>query len=454
MYNRSLFIFHRDLRIIDNRGLAKACEQSQEVILCFIVDSKQVGLRNNYRSKNALQFMIESLQDLQKQCKKVGGEIYIFKGDTDQIIKKLTKNYNIDAVFSNKDYTPFALQRDESIKKICLSHSVAWHQSADALLTEPEEITTNSGTPYIIFTPFFKKAVKKKIEKPIKIIGNFYRKPIEKTLNSSALNKIVRKQNKEIWMRGGRAEGLKRLALVSDLNNYARTKDYPSLDTSYLSAHLKFGTISIREVYHAITKKLGLMHPLIRQLYWRDFFTHVAYNSPFVFGSPYHKKYNRLAWDNNKKFFKAWCQGKTGFPIVDAGMRQLNATGFMHNRVRMIVGSFLVKDLHIDWRWGERYFATQLVDYDPAVNNGNWQWSASTGADAQPYFRIFNPWLQQKKFDVHCAYIKRWIPELRDISPRIIHTWYTKFDKAMGYPRPMVDHNKESKKALELYKKV
>lgn len=455
MYKRSLFIFHRDLRIFDNTGLRKACEQSQEVIACFILDPQQISERNKYRSMNAIQFMIESLDDLQKQLQEMQGKLHLFAGNTHKIIENLIKQKKIEGVFSNKDYTPFALKRDERLKSICLSHQIMWHQHGDTLLTEPEEIVTNNGTPYTIFTPFFKKARTKIIEKPMsKKWHNFYRASIAGTIQPSFLKKIVTKPNKKIWQHGGRKEGLKRLALLSTLKNYAKTKDYPALDTSYLSAHLKFGTLSVKEVYLAIVKKLGVSHPLIRQLYWRDFFTHIAYDSPFVFGAAYHEKYNDLSWDNDKKLFKAWCQGKTGFPIVDAGMRQLNTTGFMHNRVRMIVASFLVKDLRIDWRWGERYFATKLVDYDPVVNNGNWQWCASTGADAQPYFRIFNPWLQQKKFDAQCTYIKTWVEELHTSEPKIIHRWYKEFDASIGYPEPIVNHEQAAKRAIAMYKKL
>lgn len=455
MYNRSLFIFHRDLRIFDNTGLRKACEQSQQVITCFILDPQQVGKRNTYRSMNALQFMVESLDDLQNQLKDAGGKLHLFAGDSHKVLEKLIKQEKIEAVFSNKDYTPFALKRDEGLKSICLLYKIMWHQYPDALLTEPEEIVTNNGTPYTIFTPFFKKARTKTIERPItKKFKNFYTGSVADTIQQSFLKKIISQPNKKLWQHGGRKEGLKRLALLSTLKNYAKTKDYPSLDTSYLSAHLKFGTLSVRHVYHATVKKLGASNPLIRQLFWRDFFTHIAYDSPFVFGASYHEKYNDLAWDNDKKLFKTWCQGKTGFPIVDAGMRQLNATGFMHNRVRMIVASFLVKDLRIDWRWGEQYFASKLVDYDPAVNNGNWQWCASTGADAQPYFRIFNPWLQQKKFDPQCVYIKRWVLELNNSEPKIIHHWYKQFDASVGYPQPIVNHEQVAKKTIELYKNL
>ena len=200
-------------------------------------------------------------------------------------------------------------------------------------------------------------------------------------------------------------------------------------------------------------KNLGQASPLISQLYWRDFFTHIAYFSPFVFGQPFKERYKKLHWRNDKDQFEAWCSGLTGFPIIDAGMRQLNETGYMHNRVRLLVGSFLVKDLHIDWRLGEQYFAQKLVDYDPAVNNGNWQWVASTGTDSQPYFRIFNPWLQQKKFDSDCKYIKRWVPEIATISPKIIHTWFKSHTLyANKYPEPIVDHTAESLLSKQLYR--
>lgn len=194
---------------------------------------------------------------------------------------------------------------------------------------------------------------------------------------------------------------------------------------------------------------------LIQQLFWRDFFTHVAYNSPYVFGEAFQQRFNNLNWSKSKKNFEAWCEGKTGFPIVDAGMRQMNKTGFMHNRPRMIVASFLTKDLHLNWLWGEKYFAQQLEDYDPCVNNGNWQWSASTGCDAQPYFRIFNPWTQQKKFDSDCTYIKEWVPELKNIDPKIIHSWHKESSpKIKGYPRPIVDHSEEQKLAKKFYKEA
>lgn len=453
---KSLFIFRRDLRLADNRGLFKAMQESKTVIPCFIFDPMQVGDKNPYRSSNCIQFMIQSLQDLDGQLHKKDGKLYFFYGNTPEVVKKIIEQEAIDAVYCNRDYTPFSIKRDETIKKICIQHAVQFIQTADALLHEPEEVLTGNNTPYSIFTAFYKKSLTLPVAKPmVKIPNNFYTKVIKNSYSTDIFKKILTTNNKNLWINGGRQEGLKLLQSITKLANYQKTRDIPMLPTSFLSAHLKFGTISIREAYWHIAQELGKNHPLLKQLYWRDFFTHVAFHSPFVFGQAFHEKYNKLPWKNNKADFKAWCQGKTGFPIVDAGMRQLNQTGWMHNRVRMIVASFLVKDLHIDWHWGEQYFAQQLVDYDPAVNNGNWQWSASTGCDAQPYFRIFNPWLQQKKFDLQCRYIKKWIPELKNIDNKIIHTWFNSQHAAIkNYPKPIVDHTIESTLAKKVYKSV
>lgn len=258
----------------------------------------------------------------------------------------------------------------------------------------------------------------------------------------------------ETRIKGGRIEALKILKNVKVFKNYDGGRDLPAKSaTSLLSAHHKFGTCSIRETYWAVRDALGPRHTLIKELYWRDFFSHIAYHFPHVFGGAFYPEYDALPWANDKERFQRWCDGLTGFPIVDAGMRELNTTGFMHNRVRMITASFLVKDLHIDWRWGERYFAQHLVDYDPCVNNGNWQWVASTGCDHQPYFRVFNPWLQQKKFDPLCLYIKKWVPELKTVDARQLHRWYeVSGDSADRYPAPVVDHAAESIKAKEIFK--
>lgn len=452
-HKKTVFIFRRDLHLDDNTGLIHALTISDVVIPCFIFDPRQVEKKNAYRSMNAIQFMVESLDDLELQIKAKKGRLYRFYGIAEEVIEQLIKKENIDAIFVNRDYTPFSIKRDEKIKNQCYKHNVAFYQDNDLLINEPEEVVTANGTPYQIFTPFYRRAVKESVRKPQKIgTANFYIKSITIAPSKKKYLEPLRFDNKNLHIHGGRKNVQKILKGLKVFKNYAKTRNYPAIPTTHLSAYLKFGCISVREAYHAIKKALGSHYPLLRQLYWRDFFTHVAYFSPFVFGQPFHEKFAKLKWSKSKKLFKAWAEGKTGFPIVDAGMRQLNTTGFMHNRVRMLVSSFLIKDLHIDWRWGEQYFAQQLVDYDPSVNNGNWQWVASTGSDSQPYFRIFNPWLQQKKFDPHCIYIKQWIPELKKLTPRQIHNLFKEKTKIKGYSQPIIDHDKENKKAKAEYR--
>jgi deoxyribodipyrimidine photo-lyase len=240
------------------------------------------------------------------------------------------------------------------------------------------------------------------------------------------------------------------LANIDIFGGYQTDRNFPALDkTTRLSAHLKFGTCSVRQVYHQVKTAHGSDHELVRALFWRDFFTHIAWHFPYVFRHSFRHQYRNVHWSGSTGHFESWCRGSTGFPIIDAGMRELNATGFMHNRVRMIAASFLIKDLQIDWRQGENYFRQQLVDYDPCVNNGNWQWVASTGCDAQPWFRIFNPWVQQKKFDAECIYIKKWIPELRSLEASQIHSPYR--GTLAGYPAPLIDHALAVVKTRQIY---
>lgn len=388
-YSLSLFIFRRDLRLQDNTALNNALAQSKAVIPCFIFDPHQITGTNKYKSSNAIQFMCESLADLDKELYKKNGKLYFFDGVAEEVVKKLVAVEKIDAVFTNRDYTPFSIKRDAAVAKICDQHNIAFEQYDDALLNAPENVLKKDGSHYSIFTAFYKKAIMIPVKEQEKLhASHWFSESIKSAENKTILKKMVADENKNIACSGGSMQGLKIINALEKLKNYKHDHDYPSLHTSHLSAHLKFGTISVRQTYYAIIKHLGRSHPLLRQLYWRDFFTHIAFHAPQVFGHAYHKKYDKLPWNYDKKLFHLWCQGKTGFPIVDAGMRELNTTGFMHNRVRMIVASFLVKDLHIDWLWGEKYFAQQLVDYDPALNNGNWQWCASTGCDAQPYFNV------------------------------------------------------------------
>lgn len=454
-YQKSLFIFHRDLRLEDNTALIQALENSALVIPCFIFTPEQIE-HNPYRSDHCLQFMIESLEDLVKQLYNKMGKLYVFYGNPEDIVKQCIQEIHIDAVFTNRDYTPYSQQRDDKILAVCKKHHINFQVFDDALIHAPENTLKSDGTPYTIFTPFYRSASNLKVDEPKKnILKNYFTNSISFDRGVEIFEKILPNRFSTNALQGGRSNALKILANLNSYSDYELHRNFPKDNkTTHLSAYLKFTACSPREVYHAICKHFGKQHDLIRELFWRDFFTSIAYFFPHVFKGAFREKYNQVEWNNDKEIFDRWCNGTTGFPIVDAGMREMNATGFMHNRVRMIVASFLVKDLHIDWRWGERYFAQQLIDYDPAVNNGNWQWAASTGCDAQPYFRIFNPWNQQKKFDEEAIYIKRWIPELKELSPKIIHEWYKEngnlFNK--GYPYPIVDHAVESKIALERYR--
>jgi deoxyribodipyrimidine photo-lyase len=312
------------------------------------------------------------------------------------------------------------------------------------------------GDVYKVFTPFLREARKRLIEKPIKT-------DVKNVSNNSIVNKwcielgdIKHVFNEKVIVRGGRKKGLERLKLIANgfFKDYEVNRDYPALkQTTLMSEYNKFGCISIREFYHVLVETYGKEHGLVVQLYWRDFYYYVLERYPRNLGHAMREKYDDIEWSGKKEWLDAWKEGKTGCPIVDAGMRQMNETGFMHNRVRMIVSNYLIKDLHIDWREGEIYFAQMLVDYDPAQNNGGWQWSAGTGTDSQPYFRIFNPYSQSKKFDKDCEYIKEWVPELSGVKNKDIHEWETAWEKNKGvYMEPLVKHSEERLKTLEAYK--
>lgn len=451
-FKTALHIFRRDLRLQDNTALISALEFSGEVIPCFILDFRQI--RNNpYASPNAMEFLTGSLRDLENQLKMKGSRLYFFKGYTEEILKQLITDAGVEAVFCNRDYTPFSRARDERMKAICNDHHRSFRSYSDALLIEPEQISTGKGGPYIVFSAFYRNALLHPVRRPRKNNNNnYFNGEIPGSSEVIIVDELLRYKNKNIIQKGGRKEASFLLKKLPEGKDYEETRNIPSVPgTSMLSAHNKFGTISVREVYFAMLEKSGASHGLIRELYWRDFFTHVAFHFPHVFGHSFHTKYDEIEWENDAWKFEAWRKGMTGYPIVDAGMRQLNITGWMHNRVRMIVAGFLVKDLYVDWRLGERYFAQHLIDYDPSVNNGNWQWAASTGCDAQPYFRIFNPWRQQKKFDPDCRYIKTWIPELAKYETETIHNLYLPEIKAGNYPNPIVDHSDVSKFIREVF---
>lgn len=443
----TLFIFRRDLRLEDNRGLSLALKEGKSVIPCFIFSPEQID-DNPYRSDHCLQFMLESLEDLEEQIKEKGGKLYYFYGPPHEVVEKCLKKLPIDHVVANRDYTPYSHKRDEKIGAICKKYKVPFTLCDDALLHLPEATIKADKKPYTLFTPYFKNASRLKVDPPQKNQTHRYANlSISFAEKNAFLRNVLPHRNPHPRIPGGRKAGLALLKKMGQFKSYAKERDFPEKDkTTHLSAYLKFTALSPREVYARIAEELGKTNPLIRSLYWRDFFTHIAFFFPHIFQGAFHSKYDQIEWSHDKKAFKKWCEGKTGFPIVDAGMRELNETGFMHNRARMISASFLVKDLHMDWRWGEKYFAQQLVDYDPAVNNGNWQWVASTGCDAQPYFRIFNPWNQQIKFDPDCAYIKRWVPELKQATAKQIHSGEAS--------EPMLDHAKEAAIALKAYRRA
>lgn len=409
----NIFIFHRDLRIEDNlawNSLVTFADK-KNILPIFIFNPKQIYAdKNAYFSNNAVQFMIESLESLEKDV-----HINYYEGNDIDILEKILKKFKIKSIAFNKDYTPFSIRRDKCIADWCKSHEIHLITEEDYTLFKMGTIVNKSGRPYQVFTPFYKETMKHTVEEPVKT-SNITSHNVIKDVKLFDKHKYYTKNDK-IAVHGGRENAIERLKI--NMNTYEKTRDIPALDsTTKLSAFIKFGCISIREVFHNFRGNKALQ----RELIWREFYANIIYHFPHVLGKSFKPKYNNVKWSGNKEWFKKWCKGETGFAIVDAGMKQLNESGWMHNRVRMIVAMFLTKDLLIDWRWGEKYFATKLVDYDPSSNNGGWQWSASTGTDAQPYFRIFNPILQAKKYDKGYAYVKRWNPNYANKVPIINHS--------------------------------
>lgn len=430
---RSLFLFRRDLRVADNSGLLAAAALSDQVTACFILDPEIMSRHQTHDFRWT--FLLASLADLDRQVTECGGSLRVLQGNPAEAVARLLQSGRYSAVHVNRDYTPYARRRDRQLSRICEQNGVRFEVHADALLNEPEAVLKRDGSPYVIFTPYYRAAVGHRIAPPV------YQRPAN-LAGEDAPGQSWRDAPKPARQTGllptaGRAGALETLRHIDRFRDYDKTRDYPALPgTSRLSAHLRFGTCSVREVWHRVASTFGPQHSLVRQLYWRDFFTQVAHHFPRVFGHAFKRQYDRIAWRADQATLVRWQEGRTGFPIVDAAMHELVATGYMHNRVRMVTASFLTKNLHIDWRIGEAFFARYLIDYDPAVNNGNWQWAASTGCDAQPWFRVFNPWRQQVKFDPDGSYIKQWIPALADWPASRIH----KLERdPSGYLPPMVD---------------
>jgi deoxyribodipyrimidine photo-lyase len=456
MYKISVFIFRRDLRLQDNHAFYQAILQSNIVIPIFILTPEQIT-NNKFRSENAIQFMFEALNDVNQQLNDNNSKLFIFYGKQEEILKHLIQEKQIECIFFNHDYTPYARKRDDKIKKLCRTLNIDCKSYNDYLLNDVGTVQTSSNKPYLKFTPFFRQAKKYAIETvPRYQIKHVCSKQMKLSNEFKNMSKLI-DSNPDIHIpseHSNRKYALRILKQIKDFKSYNENRNMLTYETTHLSPYIKFGLVSIREVYQSMVDQLGHKNDLIKQLYWREFYFNIIYSFPDVLGHSMKPKYDKIKWTNNSKWFLAWKNAKTGYPVVDACMRQLNKTGYMHNRGRLIVSNFLIKILHIDWQKGEQYFATKLIDYDPAVNNGNWQWSAGTGTDSQPYFRVFNPWLQSLKFDPDCAYIKKWLPELKNISPKDIHTWnvsYTKYP-SVHYVSPIVDYDEQKKKVLKLYK--
>jgi len=448
----AIFCFRRDLRVGDNIGLHRALEDNTRVIPVFIFDPRQLK-PHEYRSERALHFLLQAVEHLDLELRDQGSQLLYRSGTPHEVLPALANEYSANTVYLNRDYTLFSIKRDQRIIEGCSEIDVEVKQFNDAILQPPEACLKADNTPYTVFTPFYNRVKNFPISAPEK--KSFFQHLISSTdigPQIDILSKIGRQFDQPV-LNLSPADLIDVMSGLSEQTDYGVHRNELAADaTTHLSVFLKFGVISVREVYQRLLELYDPEHPLIRQLYWRDFYSHIAYHFPHVFGSSFKEKYAGIPWRDDSALFDVWCTGTTGFPIVDAGMRELNATGFMHNRARMITASFLVKDLHIDWRWGEKYFATKLTDYDPALNNGNWQWAASTGCDAQPYFRIFNPWLQQKRFDPQCEYIKRWIPELSSLAPQEIHGLVK--HPTPGYPEPMVNHGQQAELAKQMYREA
>jgi deoxyribodipyrimidine photo-lyase len=421
----NIFWFRRDLRIEDNTALNYALEKGLPVLPVFIFDTAIIDELPGDDPR--ISFIYLTLQKINNDLQKLGSSLLVLKGDPEEVWKNLISSYDINSVYINKDYEPYSISRDLKIEVILRKNKILLFRYKDQVIFEEREILKSDQNPYTIFTPYKNKWLQ-----------NF------RTSGSLTQNfSVSEKQNffKDVFALASLEDlGFRRsiqkvrsfdLDVIIEYNKY---RDFPALDrTSYLGPHLRFGTVSIRQIVEIAARENPVF---LSELIWREFFMQILFNFPHVITGNFRSKYDNVPWRNNEADFEKWCKGQTGYPMVDAGMRQLNETGYMHNRVRMITAGFLCKHLLIDWRWGEAYFAEKLLDYELSSNNGNWQWAAGTGCDAAPYFRVFNPNTQQIRFDRDKVYIKRWIPEI---------------DKP-EYPDPIVDHDFARKRVIEAFK--
>lgn len=429
----NIFWFRRDLRLDDNAGLYQALKDKHPVLPVFIfdpniLDELDADSRGEEKTDRRVEFIHLGLQEIQQELRKHGSSLAVRYESPEKVFKELIQDYQVEKVFTNHDYEPYARQRDAAVEQLLKAEGVSFHHFKDQVLLEKDEVLKDDGKPYTVFTPYARKWKA--------VLTDFHLKPYP---NRKYFSNWYRQSEKKIISLG--EMGFKATGLSFPgkewkgqvIRNYKEQRDIPSVQgTSRLSVHLRFGTISIRQL---ADEAGALNETFLNELIWRDFYQMILWHFPQVVGHAFKPEYDKIKWRNNEKEFAAWCEGQTGYPIVDAGMRELNNTGFMHNRVRMIVASFLTKHLLIDWRWGEAYFAKKLLDFDLAANNGGWQWAAGSGCDAAPYFRVFNPYLQTQKFDPELKYIRQWVPELEELT----------------YPRPIVEHDYARKRCLEAY---
>ncbi|MFY9243694.1 MAG: deoxyribodipyrimidine photo-lyase [Polaribacter sp.] len=427
----NLFWFRRDLRLDDNVGFYNALKSENKVLPIFIFDTE---ILNKLPKNDArVTFIFETLQEMRNELqKKHKSSLAIYNGKPLSIFKELVEQYTIETVFTNHDYEPYASERDEEIATLLSEKNINFKTYKDHVIFEKAEIVKSDGEPYKVYTPYMKlwKEAFKKIEFKIYNTNDFLDNLIE---NSKLPNLTL----SDIGFEKSTQKIAKYIVTSTLVQEYEETRNFPAKDsTSRLGPHLRFGTVSIRKmIQKAVAEKNEIFW---QELIWREFFIQILWHFPHTKNKAFKSKYDRIDWRNNEKEFKAWCKGETGYPLVDAGMRQLNETGFMHNRVRMLVGSFLCKHLLIDWKWGEAYFAEKLHDYEMASNVGNWQWVAGSGVDASPYFRIFNPTTQIKKFDKDLKYIKKWVPNFQELT----------------YAKEIVNHKEARERCLTVYKEA
>ncbi|MEO8103240.1 MAG: deoxyribodipyrimidine photo-lyase [Betaproteobacteria bacterium] len=471
----ALFWFRRDLRVTDNAGLYRALTSAGRVYCVFVFDRAILGELPSKLDRR-VEFIWESIAELKRSLRALGGELIVRHAFADTEIPGLAQQLKVHAVFTNEDYEPVAAARDARVRESLASLGIAFHACKDTVIFAKDEVLTQAGGTYCVFTPY-KNAWLKKVNDfwlksyPVEeYAGNLAKPGQAEPLPSLASIGFERTNLKALSVRTGESGAHELLAdFVARMEDYQDARDFPAArGVSYLSVHNRFGTISIRELAsiayaETLRKKNPGAETWLGELIWRDFYFQILYHHPHTARSAFRREYDAIKWPNDPALFEAWCEARTGYPIIDAAMRQLHETGYMHNRLRMIVASFLTKDLLIDWRWGEKYFADHLIDYDLAANNGGWQWAASTGCDAQPYFRIFNPVTQSQRFDPRGKFIRRYLPALSGMPDKYVHAPWTlppADQQACGmlvgrdYPPPVVDHAVQRVKALALYATV